>query len=257
MTAAPARPARWFDQGGASYARFRPDYPPTLAAHLASISPCTSLAVDVGCGTGQLTRQLGDHFSSVLGVDPSADQLASATTHERVRYACAPAERLPVEEGSVALITAAQAAHWFDLDLFYAEVIRVARPGAVIALVSYGTLTFSEQQIDRRFRAFNDHEIGRFWPPERRMVDSGYAGIKFPFSEVLLPTMAIQQQWALDAVLGYLGTWSAVRAADRVGQGGLLDRFARDLADLWGAPDALRSISWPISARIGYIHHDR
>lgn len=246
-------PARWFEQGGASYARFRPEYPPSLAAHLASISPSNTLAVDVGCGTGQLTRQLGEHFEAVLGVDPSADQLAIATPHRHVRYACAPAERLPVEDGSAALITAAQAAHWFDLPLFYAEVLRVSRPGAVVALVSYGVLAFSDEQIDQRFRAFYDHEIGPFWPPERRMVDTGYAQLSFPFEEVALPSNHIQQLWTLDAMLGYVGTWSAVRAADRAGQGRVLDLFARDLTDLWGAPATVRSVSWPISARVGFV----
>jgi predicted TPR repeat methyltransferase len=45
----------WFDDGGQAYARFRPEYPPVLASYLASLVPGHFLAVDVGCGTGQLT----------------------------------------------------------------------------------------------------------------------------------------------------------------------------------------------------------
>lgn len=60
----------WFDQGGHAYARFRPEYPHELARFLASVSPNTVLAVDVGCGNGQLTGQLATHFDKVLGLDP-------------------------------------------------------------------------------------------------------------------------------------------------------------------------------------------
>jgi SAM-dependent methyltransferase len=51
-------PRNWFDQGGQAYARFRPDYPPELGARLASMAPAHGLAVDVGCGNGQLTQLL-------------------------------------------------------------------------------------------------------------------------------------------------------------------------------------------------------
>ncbi|TAH41680.1 MAG: class I SAM-dependent methyltransferase, partial [Betaproteobacteria bacterium] len=71
-------PRNWFDQGGQAYARFRPEYPPQLAAFLASVAPDARLALDVGCGNGQLTRLLADHFAAVVGLDPSADQIAHA-----------------------------------------------------------------------------------------------------------------------------------------------------------------------------------
>ena len=80
------RPSRnWFAQGGSAYAKFRPSYPAELATFLALVAPDKNLAVDVGCGTGQLTAQLASHFSQVVGLDPSADQLANAIQHPRVR----------------------------------------------------------------------------------------------------------------------------------------------------------------------------
>src|SRR5690349_23668746 len=90
--------ANWFQAGGQNYARFRPEYPPALAAFLAQAAPDTRLAVDVGCGSGQLTAQLGAHFDAVLGLDPSVDQIAHAPVSERVRYAQAAAEHLRSEE---------------------------------------------------------------------------------------------------------------------------------------------------------------
>jgi SAM-dependent methyltransferase len=241
-----------FDRGGQDYARFRPVYPAALAAFLASVSPARRLAVDVGCGNGQLTRLLADEFEQVVGLDPSADQLSHAVTHLRIRYECAPAERIPLPNSNIDLVTAAQAAHWFDLPAFYAEARRVGAPGAVVALISYGVLAL-EPPLDARFQRFYADEIGPFWPPERRLVDSGYATLPFPFDPLPVPPLEIRVEWSLEAFLGYVGTWSAVRAARAAGQDALLVRFAQDLARDWGDPDTKRPVRWPIAMRIGRI----
>ncbi len=246
-------PARnWFDQGGRAYARFRPEYPKALAAFLASAAPDGRLAVDVGCGNGQLTQLLAPYFNRVIGLDPSADQIANAVPNARIHYECAPAERLPVPDASVSLITAAQAAHWFDLPAFYREVRRIAMPGAVVALVSYGVLDL-EPGLNRRFQAFYRDEIGPYWPPERKLVDSGYATIDFPFEEFTPPSLDIRVDWHLSEFIGYVLTWSATRSAREAGRDALLMAFFDDIAALWGDPNAKRPVSWPINMRIGRV----
>jgi SAM-dependent methyltransferase len=246
-------PARnWFDQGGRAYARFRPEYPRELAAFLASAAPDKQLAVDVGCGNGQLTQLLAPYFSKVVGLDPSADQIANAVPNERIDYRCAPAEQLPLDDASASLITAAQAAHWFDLPAFYGEVRRIAVPGAILALVSYGVLKL-DPALDERFQKFYWEEIGPYWPPERKLVDTGYATIEFPFEELAPPSMEIRLEWQLSEFLGYLTTWSAVRSAREAGREELLIAFANDIGKAWGDPDLRRRISWPINMRIGRV----
>jgi SAM-dependent methyltransferase len=242
----------WFDRGGDAYARYRPDYPDALAGFLAESAPDTRLALDVGCGNGQFTRQLGDHFDVVVGSDPSADQIAHAVPHPRVRYEVGPAERLGAADGSASLITAAQAAHWFDLPRFYAETRRVAVPGAVIALVSYGVVQL-EPDLNARFQSFYRDEIGPYWPPERKLVDTGYAGIHFPFRALPTPDLDIVRAWPADAFLGYVSTWSAVRHALEAGKGQILAAFSRDLLALWGDPATTRQIVWPINMRLGVV----
>lgn len=242
----------WFDRGGQAYARFRPEYPGELAAYLAALAPDSSLAVDVGCGNGQLTGQLAEHFAAVVGLDPSADQVANAAPRANVDYRCAPAERMPLAEHSASLITAAQAAHWFDLPAFYAEVRRIARPGAVLALISYGVLQLGEQ-LDARFQQFYWQEIGPYWPAERQLVDSGYATLDFPFAPLTPPAMAIRLDWNLAEFLGYIATWSAVRRAREVGREDVLQRFAGDIAQIWGDPESKRAVSWPINMRVGRV----
>jgi Methylase involved in ubiquinone/menaquinone biosynthesis len=242
----------WFDQGGQAYARFRPEYPAELSAYLATMAPDRVLAVDVGCGSGQLTRQLAGHFDAVVGFDPSQDQIAHSAPQERVSYACAPAEDLPLPSRSASLITAAQAAHWFDLPRFYAEVRRVAEPGAVLALISYGVLRL-EGTLGERFAQFYWQEIGPFWPAERKLVDSGYATLEFPFAEFPGPEIAIRLMWNLAEFLGYVSTWSAVRSAREAGREDLLHDFAADMAALWGDPATAQRVSWPINMRVGRL----
>ncbi|MGC4010793.1 MAG: class I SAM-dependent methyltransferase [Pseudomonas sp.] len=242
----------WFDQGGQAYARFRPEYPVELASYLASMAPDRLLAVDVGCGNGQLTRQLAGHFDAVVGFDPSADQIAQTAPQENLSYACAPAEDLPLLDRSASLITAAQAAHWFDLPRFYAEVRRVAEPNAILALISYGVLHL-DGALGERFEQFYWKEIGPYWPAERKLVDSGYATLDFPFAEFPGPDIAIRLEWSLEEFLGYVSTWSAVRSAREAGREDLLQGFAADLAERWGDPAARHLVSWPINMRIGRV----
>ena len=110
-----------FSERSADYAANRPTYPPQLAGFLAEHSPGRTLALDCGCGTGQLSVQLAEHFAEVVATDASAAQIAAATPHPRVRYRVAPADASGLEPVSADLIVAAQAAHWFDLDAFYAR----------------------------------------------------------------------------------------------------------------------------------------
>jgi SAM-dependent methyltransferase len=242
----------WFEQGARAYARFRPEYPRRLAAFLASAAPNNQLAVDVGCGNGQLTQLLAPYFNRVVGLDPSADQIANTIPNERIEYRCAPAEHLPLPDFSASLITAAQAAHWFDLPAFYGEVRRIAVPGAILALISYGVLKL-EPSLDKRFQKFYWEEIGPYWPAERKLVDSGYATIEFPFEELARPSLEIRLDWHLFEFLGYLTTWSAVRSAKEAGREELLMAFANDIGTAWGDPNLKRPISWPINMRIGKL----
>ncbi|MBD7976174.1 class I SAM-dependent methyltransferase [Serpens gallinarum] len=242
----------WFEQGGQAYARFRPEYPPELAAYLASVAPDRRLAVDVGCGNGQLTKHLAAHFSTVVGLDPSGDQITHAVPQENVSYDSAPAEALPLPGRCASLITAAQAAHWFDLPKFYSEARRVAVPNAILALISYGVLCLGGP-LGARFEQFYCHEIGPYWPAERKLVDSGYATLDFPFTELEGPSIAIHLEWCLEEFLGYVSTWSAVRSAKESGREEVLHRFATDLAELWGDRAIRHSITWPINMRIGQL----
>ncbi len=245
-------PKNWFDRGGEAYARFRPGYPAALADFLTSLVPSHGLAVDVGCGNGQLTTQLSPHFETVVGADPSGDQIRNTHVADGVRYVVAAAENLPIRDRSTTLITAAQAVHWFDRPAFYSEVRRIAPDDAVLALVSYGVMQL-EPDLATRFLDFYRFEIGPYWPPERRLVDSGYTDIDFPFEEIPAPPMEIHREWTLDQTLGYISTWSAVRAAEAAQRTSMLFSFGEDLRSMWGEPVRTRRIVWPLTMRLGAL----
>ena len=109
----------WFEEGGESYVQFRPKYPKELAQYLASICASHAKAIDIGCGNGQLTMGLAEVFKSVIGIDPSLDQINHAEKRSNVSYLLGSAENIPLECVGADLVTVAQAAHWFDLDIFY------------------------------------------------------------------------------------------------------------------------------------------
>jgi SAM-dependent methyltransferase len=244
-----------FSIGSSSYAAFRPRYPQALVEALAAAAPGRRLALDGACGTGQLTVPLADRFEVVVGCDASVAQIAAAEAHPRVRYLVAPAEALPAEAASVDLITVAQAAHWLDLDRFYAEVQRVARPGGVVALITYGIITLegpAGMVVDHFYRDV----IGSYWPPERAHVETGYRDLPFPFAAVDLPEQAMVAAWDRDALVGYVRTWSAVtRAKAALGTDPAI-ALEQALAAVWPERSEPRRVTWPLSVRAGRVGLD-
>jgi len=235
------------------YAAFRPGYPASLVAALAAPCARTELAWDVGCGSGQLSTALADRFARVIATDPAAAQLAHAGPHPRVEYRCTSAEASGLDDASVDLAVAAQAAHWFDWPRFVAELARVVRPGGVAALVSYGWASLGARggAADPARAALDAYQaaVGPHWPPGRAHVDNGYRDLVLPWPPLDAPTMAMTARWTVDQLLGYVATWSAsarLRALD----GGLAQaRLHRDLCAAWPAGEP-REVAWPLTVKL-------
>ncbi len=240
-----------FSARSADYAASRPTYPPELGAYLAAQSPGTELALDCGCGNGQLSVLLAEQFDHVLATDASAQQIAAATPHPRITYKVAPAEASGLAPASADLIVVAQAAHWFDLEAFYAEARRAAKPGALLALICYGVFHV-EGAAEALLQEFYWKTMGPYWPAERRYVEEAYRTLPFPFQEMPSPDLAIERQWTREQFLLYVETWSAVREAEKaVGREPVGD-FARDLAAVW-PDDAVYPVRWPLAFRMARI----
>ncbi|QDV35673.1 class I SAM-dependent methyltransferase [Tautonia plasticadhaerens] len=186
------------------YQAHRPTYPEALYDYLGSLAPGHGLAWDCATGNGQAAHGLVPHFRTVVATDASAAQVAQARPHERIAYLVAPAERTPIPDGTVDLVTVAQALHWLDLDRFYAEVRRACRPGAVLACWCY-QLHAIDPGVDAVVGCYYAEVVGAYWPPERLLVEAGYRTLPLPFEELTPPPFRMVQRWDLDRLLGYLG----------------------------------------------------
>ncbi len=241
-----------FSTSSSAYAVYRPTYPRALVDYLADLCGRPEAALDVGCGTGQLSTLLAERFHHVIATDASAQQIQNAKAHPCVEYRVLPAEHTDLPDHSVDLITAAQAAHWFDLSAFYAEVGRVGKPGAILALITYGVLE-ADPAIDPTIQHFYRDVVGPYWPPERRHVEEGYRSFDFPFEELNAPPLAIEVQWQASDLIGYVDTWSAVRQAEKALGRAPVEEFQRNLLERWGDPERRRTIRFPLSLRVGRI----
>jgi SAM-dependent methyltransferase len=130
--------AKGFSAGAAAYQRARPDYPPDAVAWLVRELGIAggSTVVDLGAGTGKLTALLPPIGARLIAVEPVAamrDRLrASLPT---VAIVAGIAEAIPLSDGSVDAVAAAQAFHWFDGERALAEIRRVLRPGGALGLM--------------------------------------------------------------------------------------------------------------------------
>lgn len=233
------------------YATYRPSYPPALFAYLASLCSERTEAWDCACGSGQATIALTEWFDAVQATDASAQQIAGAPAHDKVRYSVAPAEQSGLDISSVDLIIVAQAVHWFDHDRFYAEANRVLRAGGVLAVFGYGVHHVEGDEIDRVMQHFYFETMGPYWPPERRYIEVNYTTLPFPYAEVVTPTFELVEHWPLEHLLGYLRSWSATSRYVKENGHDPVEPLGVELAALWGDPRTPRRVSWPLPLRVG------
>jgi ubiquinone/menaquinone biosynthesis C-methylase UbiE len=133
-TTATADRARSFGSVAEAYDRGRPSYPAEAVAWLSGGE--AKVVLELGAGTGKLTRQLVDAGHAVFATDP--DEAMLEVLRQRVPEVSArtaSAEEIPANDRSVDVVVVAQAFHWFDHDLALAEIARVLKPGGHVALV--------------------------------------------------------------------------------------------------------------------------
>jgi SAM-dependent methyltransferase len=239
-----------FSGRAGDYARYRPGYPPALFEFLAGLAPERKTAWDCATGSGQAALGLAGRFETVAATDASRDQISSAVRHPGVHYAVARAEEAPLPTASVALVTAAQALHWFDRARFWKEVRRVLIPGGVIAVWSYHGFHVGPE-VDSVLHRFYRDIVGAYWPPERAVVERGYGALEFPFAPIEPPALRLEKLWDLSAVVGYLRTWSATQRYEAARGHDPLDLVREELQAAWGPPQRVRAFRWDLDLRIG------
>ncbi len=245
-----------FSTRSPDYAAHRPTYPGALFDALAGLTPGHDLAWDCATGNGQAARGLVGHYGRVVASDASAAQIAAAPGHPGIEFRVAPAQASGLPDHCADLITVAQAAHWFDLPAFYAEVRWVLKPDGVLALWCYERLVI-EPGLDREIEDFYSGLLGPWWPPERRHVEAGYRDLDFPFRELSAPALEMSADWTLDQLLGYFSTWSALGAYLKAGGRDPMPDLRASLARAWVSSGVSlatpKNIKWPLSLRLGRV----
>lgn len=242
--------ARLFGARAGAYASFRPHYPPALFNWLAAHSPARQCALDIACGNGQASRPLRAHFDRVLACDASLEQLSAVELRD-IQCLAATAEALPLAGGRCDLIVVAQALHWFATPAFFREVQRLLKPGGLFCAWCYGLMRIDpalDALIDRLYHdTLADH-----WPPGRASIEAGYRDLQPPFARIAVPAFAIELQWNLDHLTGYLRTWSAVQRWEQAHGRDPITDLEPSLREAWGDIGAQRSVCWPLHLVAGF-----
>lgn len=222
-------------------------YPESLFDFLADCCKDLVHAWDCATGNGQTAVALTRFFDRVTATDASAAQIEAAKMHPKIDYRVANAEASGLPGKSVDLITVSQALHWFAIDRFFDEAVRVLVPGGVLAAWSYELCTV-DPACDAIILGFY-REIDEYWPPERRMVEERYRNVILPMPAIAAPDFEMAAEWTADAMLGYLRTWSACQRCLRDRGVDPVSALEDALRASWGA--SAREVRWPLALKIG------
>ncbi len=241
-----------FSFQSANYVAYRPSYPENLFRFLAGECRDSKLAWDAGTGNGQVANKLSLYFEDVYATDASSTQIFNAVTKLNITYAVSNEQAPALKRRSVDLITVAQALHWFDTKVFYAEAERVLKKHGLIACWSYKLFRINSE-IDLEIDKFYSDTLGRYWDPERRLVETCYRTLSFPFREIRPPRFEMKANWNFDSMIGFLGSWSAVaNFKKREGYDPVTEIIER-LRALWGNHDQTKEVRWELSLRAGRV----
>lgn len=249
-------PARSFDRTALAYDLGRPGWPRS-AVDLLGL-PATSFVVDLGAGTGKLTRVLCECFERVWAVEPLPGMRgAISRTAPTAEALAGTAEAIPLGDGTADAVFAGQAFHWFATDRAVAEIARVVRPGGTLALLWNGPDPDRPSPLPAEYRArFAElrEEVRLPEPDWRAVIARGTFG---PIREAAVPNEQVSRR---ADVLAFAASqsWIACRPATERAQ--VLDELGALLPEgdyvfplltdvIWAVRSKYRSAASP-SARV-------
>ncbi|KAG5297378.1 methyltransferase [Histoplasma ohiense] len=203
---------RAYTQGqGLSYAQNRLGYEPEflqfIIDHHTSTGGQLDTIVDVGCGPGTAVRALAPYFAHAIGLDQSEGMISTARSlggstsspsssavPEPINFQVSTAEDLGsqlspplIADNSVDLLTAAAAAHWFDMSRFWPRAAQVLKPGGSVALWVRARIRVSASvpnsaAIQTVIDAFEEEHLMPYMAPGNLSVNKHYADLELPWS---------------------------------------------------------------------------
>jgi ubiquinone/menaquinone biosynthesis C-methylase UbiE len=191
MTPLPTSSARQygkvFDEVAAEYDRNRPTYPDELvdqACQVAGIGDGDRV-LEIGCGTGQLTRSLVARGLHVTALEPGRNLVALARQNLEdagaVEFVNARFEDAPLPREHFRAVFSASALHWVDPTVSWRKIADVLIPGGTLALISYFGLeeerTKHDQEASLAAIRKVAPDIAATWPVYRDL-DATLAGVE-------------------------------------------------------------------------------
>lgn len=165
---------RWsavYDRPGFQAATYRPVHDAVIA-RLANLQP--TMVLDLGCGTGQLTRRLVERFPSalVVGVDYSAGMLTEATDRvgDGASLLQADAHVLPLRPASVDVIVCTESFHWYrNQQQVVAGLAEILRPSGQLLIASIASVTDAGDSAVRQLSSAAGQPVRALTP--RRLAE--------------------------------------------------------------------------------------
>ncbi|HKW87162.1 MAG TPA: methyltransferase domain-containing protein [Candidatus Acidoferrales bacterium] len=169
-----------FGQAAEEYDSYRPGYPAALFERIFREVPVIhrNCAMDLGAGTGKVTRELVAHFHEVVAVEP--DALMAAKVREQfpgIVTRISTAEELMQPPDSADLVTIGTAFHWMDGPRVLANAAMWLRAGGILAVFDYPFPTTPDpvrvilkKELKEHWAAFRDprlNKAGRWQDPVR------------------------------------------------------------------------------------------
>jgi SAM-dependent methyltransferase len=219
------------DRWPEDYDRGRPGWPPAVV-ELPGV-PAEATVVDLGAGTGKLTRLLVERFRRVIAVEPAAEMRALlAKRLSRVSVLGGTAHDIALAEASVDAVFVAQAFHWFDDERALVEIARVLNCGGSLVVMwnepagpFEPTVAAAEsllnEHVPEGFSGYDPLDLGsaRYASGDWR---AAFAGQPFePLQDALIPNLQTLDREGLVAFYASMGWFADLPDADRLP---LLDR---------------------------------
>ena len=235
------------------YARYRPTYPKELYDHILSFVKEKNIAWDCATGNGQAAVVLAEHFKKVIATDISASQIEKAIKKDNIEYLVCPAESTPFDDNTFDLVTVAQAYHWINWKEFKKEVVRVSKPGAIIAIWVYFRNMPGDKKVDDAIFSFYENVTRPYWDDARKFVEEKYATVDFDYDLLPVKDFETTLNWQREDMIGYISSWSAIQKYIKVNGHSPMSIIEEEINKLWPKGE-VKKVNFPIYLKLGRIN---
>lgn len=181
-----------FSSKASNYEKGRPSYPRVALEYLKTLIPDDAVIADIGAGTGKFTKLIAELGYDVFAVEPNGDMFCqlqvTLAKFPNAKSILATSENTTLADGSVNVITVAQALHWFDLEKFKRECHRILQPnGWVVAL--YNNVVAPKSNI-----VLHDGNKCEIKPLARKRVNAAKAFFRDPLTKEFRTAISYTQE---------------------------------------------------------------